>query len=54
MRMPSSDKMDLYKDIVATIQLLLYLFQRGISTGVFERLKFDRRKIGEKPSQRQN
>jgi hypothetical protein len=39
MRTPSSDKMDLHKDIVATMQFLSYLFQRGISAGLLERLK---------------
>jgi hypothetical protein len=39
MRTPSSDNMDLHKDMVAIIQFLSYLFHRGTSEGVFERLK---------------
>ena len=39
MRMSSSDKMDLHKDIVANIQFLSFLVHRGILVGLFEMLK---------------
>jgi hypothetical protein len=38
-RMPSSDNMDFYKDIVAVVMILSNLFYKGISTSLFERLK---------------
>ena len=39
MKTSLSDKMGLYKDIVAIIQFLSYLFHRGLSAGLSERLK---------------